>query len=63
MECSNFDLFSTELPGGTAGASDMSVFTVVEESGLMSCDDDAEADGVGHEDDEELDGGRPCVSA
>ena len=63
MECSKSDLLSTQLPGGTSSAPDMSVLTGVEEAGLTTCDDDAEADGVGREDDKELDGGRTCVSA
>ena len=63
MDGSNSDLFSTQFPGGASSAPHMSVLTGVEEAGLTTCDDDGEADGVGREDDEELDGGRTCVSA
>jgi hypothetical protein len=60
--CSNCMLLSIQLPDGAAGTSDMSVLTGTEVSGITSCDDDEEADGVGREDDEEPDGGKPCPS-
>ncbi len=60
--CSNCALLSTQLPRGAAGASDMSVLTGAEASGITNCDDDEEADGAGREDDEEPDGGKPCSS-
>ena len=60
--CSNCALLSAQWPRGAAGASDMSVLTGAEASGITTCDDDEKADGAGREDDEELDTGKPCPS-
>ena len=60
--CSNCSLLSTQLPGGAAGASDMSVLTGAEASGITDCDDDEETHGAARDDDEEPDGGQPCPS-
>jgi hypothetical protein len=59
---SNCAVLSTQLTGGAAGASDMSVLTGAEASGITNCDDDEEADVAGRDDDKEHDGGKLCPS-
>ena len=44
---SNCAVLSTQLTGGAADASDMSVLTGAEASGITNCDDDEEADVAG----------------
>ena len=55
---SNCAVLATQLKGGAADASDMSVLTGADASGITHWDDADEDDVAGREDDEEHDGGK-----